>query len=45
MGFSPWGRVRESAPKRSGGRPVYKVLVKGEFAAMKHSFYKRIFGP
>ena len=25
----------------SGGRSIYKVLVKGEFSAMKHSFYKR----
>ena len=26
----------------SGGKSIYKVLVKGEFKAMKHSFYKRI---
>ena len=25
----------------SGGKTIYKVLVKGEFIAMKHSFYKR----
>ena len=25
----------------SGGRPIYKVLVKGEFNATKYSFYKR----
>ena len=25
----------------SGGRPVYKILVKGEFSAIKHLFYKR----
>ena len=27
---------------RSGGRSI-KVLVKGEFSTMKHSFYKRYF--
>ena len=26
----------------SGGRPIYKVLVKGEFNTMKHSFYKKV---
>ena len=26
----------------SGGRSIYKVLVKGEFNTMKHSFYKRL---
>ena len=25
----------------SGGESIYKVLVKGEFDTMKHSFYKR----
>ena len=25
----------------SGGKSIYKVLVKGEFNIMKHSFYKR----
>ena len=25
----------------SGARSIYKVLVKAEFSAMKHSFYKR----
>ena len=29
--------------KGSGGRSVYKVLVKGEFNITKHSFYKRFF--
>ena len=29
----------------SGGRPIYKVSVKGEFTTMKHSFYKRFFDP
>ena len=27
----------------SGGKSIYKILVKGEFNAMKHSFYKRLF--
>ena len=27
----------------SGGKSIYKVLVKGEFNAMKHSICKRIF--
>ena len=27
----------------SGGRSIYKVLSKGEFSSMKHSFYKRLF--
>ena len=27
----------------SGGRPIYKVLVKGEFNTMKYSFYKKVF--
>ena len=27
----------------SGGESIYKVLVKGEFDTMKHSFYKRVF--
>ena len=27
----------------SGGRSIYKVLVKGEFNTIKHSFYKRFF--
>ena len=25
----------------SGGKSIYKVLVKGEFNTMKHSIYKR----
>ena len=25
------------------GKTIYKVLVKGEFNTMKHSFYKRLF--
>ena len=27
----------------SGGRSIYKILVKGEFDTIKHSFYKRFF--
>ena len=27
--------------KGSRGRSIYKILVKGEFRAIKHSFYKR----
>ena len=27
----------------NGGKSIYKVLVKGEFNTMKHSFYKRFF--
>ena len=27
----------------SGGKSIYKVLVKGEFNTMKHSIYKRFF--
>jgi len=26
----------------SGGKSIYKVVVKGEFNAMKNSFYKRL---
>ena len=31
----------ETAPKGSGARSIYKVVVKGEFNTIKHSFYKR----
>ena len=27
----------------SGGRSIYKALVKGKFSIVKHSFYKRVF--
>jgi len=27
----------------NGGRSMYKILMKGEFNTMKHSFYKRFF--
>ena len=30
-------------PRGSGGKTIYKVLVKGELKTMKHSFYKRLF--
>ena len=40
--------AQEAAPQRalkllqssSGGKSIYKVLVKEDFNAMKHSFYK-----
>ena len=50
-----WGNMRTAAreaasqialrdcSKGSGGKTIYKVLVKGEFNTMKHSFYKRLF--
>ena len=44
---SPGGSVSDSCERRlqssSGGRSLYKVLVKGEFNIMKHSVYKRFF--
>ena len=48
-----WGQMRtaawEAASQKalrllqsgSGGKSIYKDLVKGEFSAMKQSFYKR----
>ena len=30
----------ETVPKQQWGESIYKVLVKGEFNAMKYSFYK-----
>ena len=46
-----WGKMRTAGSisdsserllqSSSGGKSIYKVLVKGEFNAMKHSFYKR----
>ena len=33
-------RLRQSG---SGGKSIYKVLVKAEFNTMKHSFYKSFF--
>ena len=44
---SPGGSISDSSERLlqrgSGGRSVYKVLLKGEFNTLKHSFYKRIF--
>ena len=44
---SPGGSISDSSEtllqRGSGGRSIYKVLVKGEFNTMKHSFYKRVF--
>ena len=43
--FSLGGSISDSSERLlqsgSGGKSIYKVLVKGEFNAMKHSFYKR----
>ena len=48
-----WGKMRTAAreaasqralrdcSKAGGGKSVHKVLVKGEFSALKHSFYKK----
>ena len=40
------GRISDSSERllqsSSGGKSIYKVLVKGEFNGMKHSFYKRL---
>ena len=46
---SPRGSISDSSERllqrSSGGRSrsIYKVLVKGEFSTVKHSFYKRFF--
>ena len=44
---SPRGRISDSSEgllqSGSGGKSMYKVLVKVEFDAIKHSFYKRFF--
>ena len=44
---SPGGSISDSSERllQSGsrGKSIYKVLVKGEFNTMKHSFYKRFF--
>ena len=44
---SPGGSISASSEKplqsSSVGRSIYKVLVKGEFNTMKHSFYKMFF--
>ena len=44
---SPGGSISDSSERlfqsSSGGKSIYKVLVKGEFNTMKHSFYKMVF--
>ena len=35
--------LRDCSKAASGGKSIYKVLVKGEFSTMKHVFYKRFF--
>ena len=35
--------LRDCSKAAVGGKSIYKVLVKGEFNTMKHSFYKRFF--
>ena len=45
--FGPRGNISDSSERLlqngSRSRSIYKVLVKGEFSTMKHSFYKRVF--
>ena len=42
---SPGGSISDRSEKllqsSSGGKSIHKVLVKGGFSTMKHSFYKR----
>ena len=42
---SPGGSISDSSERLlqsgSGGKSIYKVLVKGEYNAMKHSIYRR----
>ena len=33
--------LRDYSKAAVGGKSIYKVLVKGEFNTMKHTFYKR----
>ena len=44
---SPGGSISGSSERllqsSSGGKSIYKVLVKGEFSTMKHSIHKRFF--
>ena len=46
---SPGGSISDSSERllqrSSGGKSIYKVLVKGEFNTMKHSFYTRALRP
>ena len=46
-----WGKNEDCSPGDSserllqsgnGGKSIYKILVKREFNAMKHSFYNRL---
>ena len=39
----PQNALRDCFKKAVGGRSIYKVLVKGKFNNIKHSFYKRFF--
>ena len=43
---NPGGSISDSSERLllsgRGGKSIYKILVKGEFSAMKHSFYKRL---
>ena len=45
--YSLGGSISDSSERLlqsgSGGKSIYKVLVKGEFNAMKHSICKRFF--
>ena len=38
-----WVAPRDCTKAAVGEKSNYKVLVKGEFSAIKHSFYKRFF--
>ena len=44
---SPGDSISDSSERlfqsSSGGKSIYKVLVKGKINTMKHSFYKRVF--
>ena len=39
---APQISLRDYSNEAVGGRSVYKVLVKGEFNTIMHSFYKRV---
>ena len=45
--YSLGGSISDSSERLlqsgSGGKSIYKVLLKGEFNTMKYSFYKRVF--
>ena len=44
--YSPGGSISDGCERLlqrgSGGRSIYKVLVKGEFSIVKHSFTKGV---